>query len=213
MAAYEYSKRFQESTRGRVVELLRIRNRTVEELAQELGLTDNAVRTHLATLERDGIVRQEGVRRGSGAGKPAWVFGIVPEAETRFSRAYLPLLLAIIEELSARGSDAELETLMRSAGRRLAASSTAAEHADRVGLAAAVLQELGALTEVTRHNGSVVIHGHGCPVGMAVSAHPSVCRAVQALIESIVGEPVHEQCDRSGRPSCRFQFPVSAQSR
>jgi hypothetical protein len=33
----------------------------------ELGLTNKDVRAHLATLERDGIVRQRGsVRRGSG---------------------------------------------------------------------------------------------------------------------------------------------------
>jgi len=31
---------------------------TVEELAQALDLTDNGVRAHLTTLERDGIVRQ-----------------------------------------------------------------------------------------------------------------------------------------------------------
>ena len=46
-----------------MVQLLRRASRTVEELAQALGLTDNAVRAHLATLERDGLVRQGGLRR------------------------------------------------------------------------------------------------------------------------------------------------------
>jgi DNA-binding transcriptional ArsR family regulator len=43
--------------------------RTVEELAQALDLTDNGVRAHLTTLERDGIVRQRGslARR-----RPGW---------------------------------------------------------------------------------------------------------------------------------------------
>jgi predicted ArsR family transcriptional regulator len=48
---------FFESTRGRIVALLRRTGLTVDELAQELGLTANGVRAHLATLERDGIVR------------------------------------------------------------------------------------------------------------------------------------------------------------
>ena len=62
------TNRFLDSTRGQVATLLRRGSRTVEELAVELGLTDNAVRNHLALLERDGVVRQVGVRRGKGAG-------------------------------------------------------------------------------------------------------------------------------------------------
>ena len=59
--------------------LLRRSGRTVEELANSQGLTDNGVRAHLAVLERDGIVRQRGsVRRASG-GKPAYVYGLTPD--------------------------------------------------------------------------------------------------------------------------------------
>src|SRR5574340_12073 len=61
--------RFMTSTRGRLLSLLRRQAHTVEELAQRLGLSDNAVRAHLATLERDGLVEQRGVRRDGGVGK------------------------------------------------------------------------------------------------------------------------------------------------
>jgi predicted ArsR family transcriptional regulator len=60
------SPRFLETTRGRVLAHLRRGPATVEELAQALGLTDNAIRPHLTALERDGLVRQTGVRRGPG---------------------------------------------------------------------------------------------------------------------------------------------------
>src|SRR5215207_8128885 len=50
-------------TRARVIELLRHGRKTVDDLAAALGLTDNAVRMHLAGLEREGLVRAEGVRR------------------------------------------------------------------------------------------------------------------------------------------------------
>jgi hypothetical protein len=62
--------------------LLRRSGRTVEELARELGLTDNGVRAHPAILERDGIVWQRGsVRRGSGGGKLAYVYELTSEAD------------------------------------------------------------------------------------------------------------------------------------
>ena len=64
MPGMQSNQRFFTSTRGRIVTLLRRASRTVDELAAALDLTDNAVRAHLATLERDGIVQQRGARRG-----------------------------------------------------------------------------------------------------------------------------------------------------
>ena len=52
------------STRGRIVLIMRRGARTVDELATALHLTDNAVRAHIATLERDGLVEEQAVRRG-----------------------------------------------------------------------------------------------------------------------------------------------------
>jgi predicted ArsR family transcriptional regulator len=206
LATGNYEKRFQESTRGRVVELLRLKSRTVEELASELQLTDNAVRTHLATLERDGIVRPEGVRRGVGAGKPATVFGIHSAAEARFSQAYVPLLLGLLQELGTRHGDVEMQEIMTGVGNRLAAGQLGTgNRAARLRHAAGLLKELGALAEITETDGKVVISGAGCPVGLAVTHHPAVCHAIETLMEAILGERVHEQCDRSGpRPCCRF---------
>ena len=79
--ATSWEEKFFESTRGRMVALLRRSNRTVEELARALGLTVNGVCAHLAVLERDGIVRQRGsVRRSSDGGKPAYVYELTSEA-------------------------------------------------------------------------------------------------------------------------------------
>ena len=50
--------RFFTSTRGKIITLLRRASRTVDELAQALDLTDNAVRAQLAALERDGLVQR-----------------------------------------------------------------------------------------------------------------------------------------------------------
>ena len=114
-----FSKHFMETTRGQVLGLLRRGSRTVDELAAGLGLTDNAIRAHLATLERDGLVRQEGQRRGPKAGKPALVYEPTPEAELRLSRAYAPVLAALLEELVDRLPDQETESLLAAVGRRL----------------------------------------------------------------------------------------------
>src|SRR6266581_7262549 len=100
MSSSNWNQRFFNSTRGRIVTLLRRGNKTVDELAQELELTDNAIRAHLATLERDGFVRQQGARRS--ASKPAYVYELGPAAEQLFHKAYEPVLQQLLAEVSAR---------------------------------------------------------------------------------------------------------------
>ena len=118
MPLSQRNQRFFASTRGQIITLLRRSSRTVEELAQALNLTDNAVRAHLATLERDGVVQQRGVRRGSG--KPASIYDLAPEAEQLFPKAYVPVLQQVLAILSERLPTDEVETLLREAGRRIA---------------------------------------------------------------------------------------------
>ena len=118
-------QKFFESTRGQLVTLLRRAGRTVEGLAQALDLTDNGVRAHLATLERDGIVRQRGsVRRGSGGGKPAYIYELTPEAEELFPKAYETVLSQLLDVLAVQLGPEESEALLRSVGRRIAEGQT-----------------------------------------------------------------------------------------
>src|SRR5215212_4771854 len=100
MAPTRWDERFLASTRGRVVALLRRGRRTVDELAGDLDLTDNAVRAHLAALERDGLIRQTGTRRSGG--KPAYAYDLTPDAERLFPKAYGPILCGLLDVLVER---------------------------------------------------------------------------------------------------------------
>ena len=213
MPAAELGSRFFESTRGQIVSALRRGTATVDELARAVGLTDNGVRAHLTTLERDGLIRQAGVRRGEGAGKPATLYEIHPDAEPALSRAYAPLLVALLDELAARIPEDERDAIMGDVGRRLAhavPSSGSTDLEGRVRAAAALLDSLGGQTQVERREGMLAIRGCGCPLSAATARRPEVCRAVQTLLTEIIGAPVREQCDREGRPRCFFEVPSAA---
>ncbi|MGH7534952.1 MAG: helix-turn-helix transcriptional regulator [Gemmatimonadales bacterium] len=205
------SKRFLETTRGQVLGLLRREARTVEELAGELGLTDNAIRAHLATLDRDGLVRQEGVRRGPGAGKPAVVYQLAPDVEAILSRAYAPVLAALLEELTDRLPPEQTEALLLAVGRRLAAAvprrGGTLEARAREGVA--VLNELGGDASLEPDGAGFRVRGSGCPLSAAVARRPETCRAVQALLSDVIGVPVQECCEHGPRPRCCFLVPPS----
>jgi predicted ArsR family transcriptional regulator len=206
--ATNWDAKFFESTRGQIVVLLRRSGRTVEELARALGLTDNGVRAHLAVLERDGIARQRGsVRRGSGGGKPAYIYELTLEAEDLFPKAYEPTLGRLLEVLYERLGPEETEALLRSVGRRLVEGKTVPTHGTRARLeaAAGVLSELGGLAELEEQDGTLVIRGYSCPLAAVTQEHPEVCRMAEALVAEVAGVPVHECCDRSERPRCCFE--------
>lgn len=203
--------RFLDSTRGRIVDLLRRKSRTVDELAAELGVTDNAVRLHLGMLERDGIVRSKGVRRDGAVGKPAMIYDIEPSAEPMFSKAYMPFLSALLAALGEKLSVREHKSMMREVGRRLASGveTSGAALSERAELASKVLNELGGLTSVERGpNGkTMLVRGCGCPLSAAVNERDEVCTAVTTMLSEITGAEVRESCNRSGeRPCCCFEL-------
>jgi predicted ArsR family transcriptional regulator len=203
-----WDRKFFESTRGRVVTLLRRAGYTVDELARELDLTNNGVRAHLATLERDGIVRQGGVVRSeSGGGKPAYLYELTPEAEDLFPKAYEPVLHRLLDVIEQRESD-ESEALLRSVGRLIAEEQTVPTGGARAGLDAAVevLNELGGLAELEERDGGFVIRGYSCPLTGVTPDHPEVCRMAETLIAELAGVRVHERCDRGERPRCCFEI-------
>lgn len=206
--AAPWDQKFFRSTRGRIVTLLRRSGRTVEELARELGLTDNGVRAHLSTLERDGIVRQRGsVRRGSGGGKPAYVYELTPEAEDLFPKAYEPVLRQLLDVLSERSGPEEFEAVLRSVGRRIAEEQSVSGDSVRSRLEAAVgvLNEMGGLAEVEERDGGFVIRGYSCPLAAVIPDHPEACRMAETLLAELAGVPVREHCDRGESPRCRFE--------
>ena len=157
---------------------------TVDELARELGLTNNGVRAHLATLERDGLVRQRGLvrRGGSGGGKPAYVYELTPQAEDLFPKAYEPVLHRLLDVLGEQAGEENSEALLRAVGRRLAEERGVPADDTRARLEAAVevLNELGGLAELEEHDGGFVIRGYSCPLAGVTPEHPEVCRMGRA---------------------------------
>lgn len=185
--------------------MLRREERTVEELADALGLTDRAVRAQLTTLERDGVVRTLGIRRNGTVGKPATLYGIAPDTSALFSNAYAPVLAALLAEVGERISTRQLDTLLRGAGRRLASTiPVRATFDDRARAGAAFLTGLGADAELVRTSEGYEIRRYGCVLSDAVTSCPATCGAVEELLSDVTGTTVREQCDRADQPRCRF---------
>lgn len=192
------------STRGRIILLLRRTYQTVDELAQKLSLTDNAIRAHLITLERDGLICQAGIRRGSG--KPAIVYGLTPEAEQHFQKAYAPVLQQLLEVLSTTISTEQIAETMQQVGQRLALQWNAptGELHVRIQQAIDILNELGGLAELEEHDEIYIIQGYSCPLAALASRYPETCQLTKTLLTELIGEAVEEHCERGVAAHCCF---------
>jgi predicted ArsR family transcriptional regulator len=202
-----WRERLFKSTRGKILELLRRQDRTVNELSEELLLTDNAVRAHLASLERDRLVAQSGSKRG--VRKPHTTYSLGPDAEQIFPKAYGRLVSLLMSILSRRVKPETLRAGMRAAGR-----SVAREHLNelrgksreqRIDAALDILRHLGGTATFHEENGKHFIHGNGCPIAAATANHPEACLLAESLLTELIGSPVKQHCVRGPTPSCRFE--------
>jgi predicted ArsR family transcriptional regulator len=204
-----WNKRLLASTRGKILALLRTEDRTVSELAAELKLTDNAVRAHLLSLERDGLVQQRGLRRGTR--KPHVVYRLSAEAEHIFPKAYGPLLNHLVDVMSHRLSARVLRATMREAGNAVAqdhlAKLSRRGRRERLQAALEVFHDLGGAAKLTKVGGKQLIHGrNGCPLAAVTAAHPEACLIVESLLTKIIGVPAKKCCEYGETPRCCFEL-------
>lgn len=196
-------------TQAKILALLRRSRHSITELARSLRLTDNAVRTHIAALRRDGIVADAGLQRDTG-GKPARLYDLTREGEELFPKAYALVLGELVAELARAESPGRAREALEAVGRRLAASHAvrgAGDERARIAEAAAALRAIGAEVEVQQTAGGWRLQGHGCPLSAVTASQPDVCALAHALVAAIVAGPVRECCDRSPeRPRCAFEI-------
>src|SRR5258705_1398561 len=211
MKAGKLSKRFFDSTRGQIVSLMRGNGGTVNDLSEQLGLTDNAVRAHLLTLERDGLVRQSGLRKGSR--KPHFAYELTTEAEHLFPKAYDSLLNECFSVLKVQLTPKAFKEALHAVGRSLAAKHKVATRKRslerRAQDALPVLEALGGNPRVEKTEGKLVIRSSSCPLGAVVMEHPETCQMIETLGSELVGTQAREQCDRNESPRCSFVISES----
>ena len=207
-------KRLLDSSRGRIVTLLRRGALTADEIASQLRVTRSAIRAQITGMERDAVVRRAGQRPGTT--RPSHVFELTPEVEQLLSSAYIPLLAQLVDVFAAGLPTHRLETMLRQAGKKLAdelsrGKRPAGSLASRVATASEMMNEqLGAATRVEA-DGGYIIRGFGCPLAALTGKHPGVCLAMESFVAEVVGVRVRECCDRAERPQCCFKIRRRAQ--
>lgn len=207
MSTTHFDRRFFDSSRGKIIMLLRRNDLTVNDLAEKLSLTDNAVRANLLSLERDGLVRQKGMVKGFR--KPHYSYGLSENARDLFPRPYGILFNKLLSALRSSLSPSALLERFREVGSGIGKESKIDSNATidhKIERALDAIESLGGAATQVSSNGKTIISSESCPFAEAVAEHPEVCKITESMIAEILETDVNETCDRSGSPKCRFQI-------
>jgi predicted ArsR family transcriptional regulator len=195
-------------TRDRLLRLLLREPQTVDRIARELGITNNAVRSQLALLRREGTIEVRGEIKGSR--RPSAVYGIRAGADLPHAKAASAVLTHLVQVLAEREAPRGFAAVMRDLGKSVARTAPRPAGTPRQRIAGAVnfLRSLGSLAEISEADGIVTLSSDGCPLAPAVNVEPRTCKAMESLLGQLTGLPVQERCDHRGHPSCRFEIEL-----
>jgi predicted ArsR family transcriptional regulator len=184
---------------------------SVGELAQVLGVTRTAVRQHLETLRREGLVEPRGTR--ASRGRPNRLFALTPAGHEALPRHYSwfaqLLVEAIVEEHGTAGLRTRLGRIAAAVVNELEQNAPRAAGAtERIEQLAAVMDEVGYdATTVRDENGVPVIEADNCVFHELAIKQPEVCQFDLALLSGYTGAAVElHECMARGGHVCRFRF-------
>ena len=205
MAHNRWFRRILAGTRGQIAARLRSGPATISELVEVLRLSANAVRVHLAALERDGLVEQD-IRR-QGVGKPAHVYRLTVDATSLSPKAYDLVLGTLLDAVRESAGEAAYNASLDAVARRLAGSvDNDAPFETRLAGTLDLLAALGADVTVERREDSIELLGSDCPLSKLVGPHPELCRLLASVIARRLGVEVADCCQRASElPHCHFR--------
>jgi predicted ArsR family transcriptional regulator len=201
-------------TRQTVLKLLKTRgSATAGELARELGLTEMAVRRHLAALERDGYASARPVRQPMG--RPAYVYELTEEAEQFFPKNYHLLaldLLELLEQEEGRGGAADrmFEARRRMLYRRHAGRMAGKPLSERIGELASIQNDGGYMVEVENASDrEVLLHEYNCPIAQVAARYEQACSCELALFRDLLEADVERiECLAKGGSKCTYRISI-----
>jgi len=205
---------FFQSTRGKIVtELRRRRSASAVDLAGQFGLSTNAVRQQLVTLERDGYVAERSVRRGPT--KPTLEYSLTESADSLFPQQYDKMLGAVLREVKdsfgKAGLDAVLSKLGERASEKYRSKIVASDPRGRALELAALLRENGVEADVVETaSGAIELREHNCPYSKTVGEHPEVCSIIHTVLHDVVSDGTRQvESIATGGSACRFEVAAA----
>ncbi|TBH21771.1 helix-turn-helix transcriptional regulator [Thermus thermamylovorans] len=195
-----------ETTKERVLDLLRARPRTAKEVAEALGVSRAAVLKHLQDLEARGLVRSE-VRKCAGRGRPYRLYR-ARDGEAPYAALCGEVLKGLEGALGREG----VVAFLLERNRALLAPLHLQDLPLREKLArlALFLREQGYEAEVVEEGGELYLCQRRCPKLALSREHEALCESELLAYQELLGLPLsREERIAQGGSCCRYRVGSS----
>ncbi|MEC2344130.1 MULTISPECIES: helix-turn-helix transcriptional regulator [Paenibacillus] len=182
------------STRERILHLMKTAGPlSAKELTTELQITEMAVRRHLGTMERDGLIESKMVRQT--AGRPTAVYGLTELAEGLFPKRYHSLTLDLLDELAEESGEVMVDRLFdrrkEKLSRKYMTEMQGKSLTEKVRTLSEIQNDNGYMTELQETDGGeYVLMEHNCPISQIANRYNHACDCELKLFESLLDADV-----------------------
>jgi len=198
------------STKDKILTLLKKEAQlTVSELSSLLGITEMAVRKHLNTIERDGLLRISEVRQPMG--RPLQVYSLSSKAQEAFPNNYETLTVEFLHDLKELHGEDIIDYLLEKRSERLKNSylPTMAnkEPQQKIEALRDIQDEKGYMAEFTKiDDNTYEIIEYNCPISAVANSFKQACACETELFKEVLGTDDVKRitCKADNDHHCRF---------
>ncbi|WP_124726657.1 helix-turn-helix transcriptional regulator [Staphylospora marina] len=199
------------STRKQIMLMLKTDGpMTVSEIAQKLGVTEMAVRRHVGTLERDGLVRSKLLRQSMG--RPTSQYYLTEKSEDHFPKSYSSFTLEILEELEDSSGTGMIDRLFRSREKRLTEQHRAmfesGDLREKVKKLAELQDSKGYMVEWEElPDGRFRLVEYNCPIARVANRYNQACQCEINWFRNLLDADVERtECKANGGRNCVYDI-------
>ncbi|WP_054956941.1 helix-turn-helix transcriptional regulator [Paenibacillus dakarensis] len=200
------------STRDTILHMLKTQGPlSAKSISSALLVTEMAVRRHLGSLEKDGVIETELIRQAMG--RPLTLYRLAPCAEALFPNKYSTLTLDLLDELAEEAGEEMVSRLFErrrdKLRQRYEAGVAGKVLADRVRTLTNIQNDNGYMAECEQtEDGKYVIKEHNCPISQIANRYNQACSCELELFSSLLQAKVQRtECLASG--GCRCVYVIT----
>lgn len=205
-----------QSTREVILETIKASQQAkVDELAEAANVSPVTVRHHLNSLQAEGLIETDSVRRK--VGRPYYVYSLSQAGQELFPKRYVRLTSRLLEELKDVMPDEAVTQVFRGVVDSVIEEYQGEfEHLpfeERLDYLVKLLEEEGFLAKWEKTEEGYTLIEYNCPYYSIGKTHTEICTFDSELIISIMQTPVEQQsCMLEGDDCCQFTFSSAKSS-
>ncbi|MGP4040031.1 helix-turn-helix transcriptional regulator [Gracilibacillus sp. D59] len=198
------------TTKDRILELLKKKvSLSVNELINHLDITHMAIRKHLTTLEKDGLVYSQYKKKE--IGRPIQEFFLTTKGKRLFPNNYESISVEFLKDIQAIHGKKSINQLFENREERLTKQYTdlvdQSSNIEKIRDVVNIQNEKGYMAELSQHSeDQFEIIEYNCPIFAVANEFHIACQCETSMFKKVLATESVErvECKTEGNNHCRF---------